>query len=119
MFRILMHYVVGNMADKDLAKVLERKEKRKREGAKDRPKKAKFGRKGSYFMASQVAPTAVAAPTTAPAQFSAFPAYPAPGPSGGHRPESRTCLICKQPGHLYRFCPNKASAAAALGAAPK
>lgn len=29
----------GNMADKDLAKVLDRKEKRKREGLKERPRK--------------------------------------------------------------------------------
>ncbi len=42
------------------------------------------------------------------------------GPSGyGGRPETRSCLICKQIGHLYRFCPNKATAAAALGAAPQ
>ncbi len=71
-----------------------------------------------------VAPVVFAGPSQAPQaggsgyRGAGHPGYGAQA-NYGNRVESRTCLICKQVGHLFRFCPNKASAAAALGAAPQ
>ena len=113
----------GTLADKDLYKVKEKAEKRKRDGPKEaKSRKAhrpfrKFFPQAAMQRQDQVAqaPSYLSQGIAPP-----LPAYPPPPPGGyGQRPETRTCLICKQTGHLYRFCPNKSSAAAALGQAPK
>jgi hypothetical protein len=116
------------MSDRDLAKVMteEEKEKNKKlsaatgEKAQDRPKK-KPVYKQRY--PQQWAPQQ---PWMNPAmgfQYGAGYGNPQFGagypPSAGFppRPEARSCLNCRQPGHLFRQCPNRAPAA--LGVAPK
>ena len=120
----MLVFCVGNTADYDLAKVLDRKEKRKRDGSKEnKARKTKSFRPFAPKGASAPPFLPLAQNLLATGYGGGAPNHPPPGqgPSGGYgqRAETRTCLICKQVGHLYRYCPNKSSAAAAMGQAPK
>jgi hypothetical protein len=105
------------MADKNLVKVLKHDEKRKAE-AKDEKEKEKRKKPN----------TGVRPPMPFRPQ-QPYPMYGWPTPQGyqpqmpmtgyAPRPETRTCLNCKQVGHLARFCPQRPGPSAALGAPPK
>lgn len=116
------------MSDKDLAKVLDRDEKRKRsanEGGGANRGKRRGSAKTGGFRPQQAAWQQTACYGQYPAAIFQPPPPPPPLPPQGQaaqllpRVETRICLICKQPGHLFKFCPNKPGVAAALGAAPK
>ncbi len=116
-------FVIGDLADKLLAKCLKKDEKRK-EDAKDtkvKEKKKKPAFKGGFRQ--QPYPYGWQQP---PAQgYQPYPMqgaggfYPQAATAQGPRPEFRQCLNCKQTGHLARGCPFKPPPAAALGVAPK
>jgi len=97
----------GNLADKALAKALKMDRKRKSESASDRPKKKKPYRQSYGGSTSQ-----------AVAHYS--PHVPPPQIVREFKPETRTCLGCRQQGHLLRHCPRVDSGIpAALGAPRK
>jgi hypothetical protein len=110
------------MADKDLAKVLEGEEKRKREAERqDKPRKrpAFYNRYGGGYgqvQPSHYYPPAVFQPPPPPPPLPIMQ-----GQMGQFQPrqESRSCLFCRMPGHLIRNCPNRPPLPAAQGAPPK
>ena len=124
----------GDLADKNLQKALKSEDKRNKE-TKD--EKSKLKKKPGY---QRVAPR----PATSfnafspmmgwqpqfqvpyggfPPMHAAMPMAPAgAGNFYGPRPETRTCLNCRQAGHIARNCPSRPSfpaPSAAMGAPPK
>jgi len=104
----------GNFADKDLAKELKEEERRKRKAEEvDRQAKKKRPTYHHHHQRDQPAP-AYHPPAATHGQ--GFQNRRAPNP----RPETRTCINCRQVGHLLRNCPTLNNyQGAALGAAPK
>jgi hypothetical protein len=102
------------MSDRDLAKVIttEEKEKVKKAAEKAEPAKKKTGYRPRYAPYPQWTPNH-AQPAYQPAAQQPY--------NGGYqmRPDGRLCLNCRQPGHLFRNCPQRPPPPAALGAAPK
>lgn len=119
------------MADKNLAKVMKKDEKRKQDSKeeKGKDKKRKMMPKGNMFRPQPQQPMGYGWPgqqAMMPYQApypTGYQSYPPPMAMGAYgytpRPEARACLNCKQIGHIARFCPHRPAPSAALGAAPK
>ncbi len=123
----------GDLADKNLAKALKKDEKRKREAKddKDKGKKKPAYRGPNRFQAGGFSqPMGWANPY----QFGygqQMPPMMQPGMQHQAMPmqnnymprvETRTCLNCRQAGHIARNCPQRPqfpAASAAAGSAPK
>jgi len=108
------------MADKDLAKVLttEEKEKDKEKTKKSDRRSPEPKKKGFYRprfhpyqnWGSQGYPQGYQAPMGQHYQAGG-PPYP--------RQDTRLCLNCRQPGHLFRFCPQRNQQSSAFGVPQK
>lgn len=126
--------MLGDLADKNLAKALKKEDKRKREAKDEKEKtrkKPQFSRGGYRPQPYNAFPPMMGWPqfpfgnfpqVATPGQ-SVGPAFQnAPAPFYGPRPETRTCLNCRQVGHLAKNCPMKPAfpaPSAAAGAPPK
>ncbi len=114
------------MADKLVAKVLKKDEKRKEDSKKEtkekekkkKPAKASFRPQPMYNPYAWQNPQAMGMGFQQPGMAQGYPQA-----MGGYgynpRPDYRSCLNCKQMGHIARVCPYRAAPSAALGAAPK
>ena len=107
---------LGNMSDKDLAKVMrdENKKRTSSDAGSSKPKKP-HKKPGGYYRQNQ-GHTWNQGYSQYPAAVFQPPPPPPPLPSAPYpyqNRDPRTCLICKQSGHLYRNCPNR------QGPAPK
>jgi len=109
--KLITVLIIGDLTDKALAKALKLDRKRKEEAPTSSKAKKKKGGSHSYGGNSHYGKS-FSQPV---AQFS--PHVPPP-PIG--RQETRTCLGCRQVGHLMKNCPRiNSGIPAALGAAPK
>ncbi len=113
------------MADKLVAKVLKKDEKRKEDSKKETKEKEKKKKPAKAGMRAQQMYNPMYNPWQNP-QGMGFQQPPMgqgyPGAAGfgyNPRPEWRSCLNCKQVGHIARACPYRAAPSAALGVAPK
>lgn len=101
--------IIGDLSDKALAKALKMDRKRKEEA----PTSSKAKKKGKYSHG-----TSSSYGRGHPQAVPQFSPHVPPPPLGKH--ETRTCLGCRQVGHLMRNCPRiNSSVPAALGVAPK
>jgi len=105
----------GDYADKDLAKELREEEKRKRKNEDaEKPRKKRAPYHGSYHQAPSFQHPAPSSSTHG------FPSRRPGNNNNANRPETRTCINCRQVGHLLRNCPTLNSyQGAAQGAAPR
>jgi len=102
----------GDYADKDLAKELREEEKRKRKNEDvEKPRKKRAPYHGSYHQAPSFQ-------HPAPSSSQGY-ANCRPGNNNAPRPETRTCINCRQVGHLLRNCPTLNNYQGAAQGAPR
>lgn len=118
---------LGDLADKNLAKALKKDEKRKQEAKEEREKGKKKPAFRGAARAQNFAGFQQGMGWNNPFQFGFGPMMGMMPPQAPQAPfvprvETRTCLNCRQPGHIAKYCPQKPhfpAPSAAAGAPPK
>lgn len=123
MNHILKLVVLGDMANKNLARAIKKNEKKKQEKAKEKEKekaKPKAGYRGYRYQPYPPPYNPYGYQGAYPYNHQAPPPPPPPAAGAGYGArQARICSYCKGAGHYFRECPMRPAPAAAMGAPPK